>query len=67
MRALRPSRGSVPGMAVSEPAVTTTPLKKKLSCPHPCSRNSCLHLMTLQPQLDKRGPLTQRQSVQGQT
>lgn len=58
---LRPSRGSVHLRAGSEPAVAMTPVKRRL-----CSRNPGLHLMTTsQPQLEKRGPLTQGQPAQG--
>lgn len=48
---LKPSRGRVHCMVASEPAVATTPLKRRLSCPHPCSRSPCLHLMTPPPRL----------------
>lgn len=58
---LRPSRGSTHLMAGSKPAVAMTPVKRRL-----CSRNPGLHLMTTsQPQLEKHGPLTQGQPIQG--
>lgn len=52
---LRPSRGSVLGMAVPGPAVATTPLKRKLSHPHPGSVSACLHFMTPQLRLIGQG------------